>query len=103
MSHSVSVIDNKPSGKVYVFEGDFSIQNIEITKDEIQNNIISTGLVVLDINGVTSIDVSFMQLLFSVIEHCRKNNIGVQVLSTGLCEECRSVISKSGFDKIIRK
>ena len=103
MSHSVSVLENKPSGKIFVFEGDFSIQNIETTKDEIQNNIHTTGLVVIDLNGVTSIDVSFLQLIYSMILHFEKNKISVQVLSSGFGEDCKSIVRKSGFDKIIRK
>jgi len=103
MSHSVSVIENKPSGKTFVFEGDFSIQNIETTKDEIQNNLTSTGVIVIDINGVTNLDISFLQLIYSIMSHCDKNKISVQLSSSGLSEECKTIVKKSGFEKIIRK
>jgi len=102
MSHSVSIIENKPSGKIFAFEGDFSIQNIENTKDEIQNNINTTG-VVIDINGVTNLDISFLQLIYSIVSHCEKNKISIEIASSGLAEECKSIIKKSGFENIIRK
>ena len=103
MSHSVSVIDNKPSGKIFVFEGDFSIQNIETTKDEINSKIDVNQSVVVDINGVTNIDVSFLQLIYSLILYFEKNKISVQIASSGLSEDCKLIIKRAGFDNIIRK
>jgi len=103
MSHSISVIKNKPTEKTIIFEGDFSIQNVETTKDEIQNNLNDSTLIVIDINGVTSFDVCFLQLVYSVISYCEKNTINLQIASSTLNEECKIVIEKSGFDKIICK
>ena len=103
MSHSISVVENKPKEKSFVFEGDFSIQNIETTKDEIQNGINNTTFIILDINGVTNMDISFLQLLHSVIEHCKKNKISIQIASTMLNDDCKSIFNKSGFDKIMRR
>ena len=101
MSHTISVIKNKPNEKTFVFEGDFSIQNIETTKDEIQNNLTDASLVVLDINGVSSLDVCFLQLLYSVIHHCEKHTINLQMIATSLSDESKAVLGKSGFEKII--
>ena len=103
MSHTVSVIENKPTEKTFVFEGEFSIQSIETTKDEIQNNLNNTTLVVLDINGAVTMDISFLQLLYSLILHCEKNKISVQTIASAINDECKSTIMKSGFEKIICK
>lgn len=103
MSHSVSVIENKPTEKTFVFEGDFSIQCIETTKDEIQNNSSNAALIVLDFNNLTNIDISFLQLMYSVILHCEKNKISLQIASSNMSDDCKAIMKKSGFEKIICK
>ena len=102
MGHSVSVIINKPGEKTFVFDGDFTIQTIETTKDDLQNNLKETSLLVLDLNGINVIDISFLQLLYSTVLYCEKNKVSVQFSATSISEDCKKIINKSGFDKIIK-
>lgn len=102
MGHSVSVIINKPGEKTFVFDGDFTIQTIETTKDDIQNNLKDASLLILDLNGLNIIDISFLQLLYSVVLYCEKNKISVQFSANSISEDCKTIINKSGFEKIIK-
>lgn len=102
MSHTLSIIENSASNKTFVFEGDFTIQNIESTKNEILKHTKGCDTIILNINKITNFDITFTQMVLAFTIHCENQKISLSIQSSEMDEECKKTMEKSGFNNIIR-
>ena len=105
MSYTIKIeTDPNDSHKeVVYFEGDFTIQNIVDIKAEILNSIKSANSIVLNIENIKNLDVTFLQLMYSLTEYCKTEEISISFQYSKTEENIKEIINKAGFSNIANK
>jgi DNA-binding transcriptional regulator GbsR (MarR family) len=94
----------KTSGKsdkknIYKIEKDFSINNIEAVKSEIDEIISKNNNFHFDIKNIENFDLSAVQLIY-VLKEKLKDKF---TYSIDIKEEISTILKSSGFENIIKK
>lgn len=87
-------IDDKT---IVTFSGDLSIQNIEKIKQELINIIVDYPNININLDDVSDIDVSFVQLLYAFRQEKQQQNKEIAI-EVNLNEELRCLLSKAGIN-----
>ena len=101
MAQNLTIKEINPSKKIFVFEGEISIQNIESIRNSLFNGIIDTKSLTINLNNISSFDIAFLQLLYSTIKYCEEQEINIIIEAKDLKDEFVKAIEKSGFCNMI--
>lgn len=84
---------------VYLIEKEFSINNVEFIKKELETIIQKNASFVLQIKNIDTFDLSAIQVLSS-LKNKMKDNITFDI---DLKDDTKTIIEHSGFDYLINK
>ena len=101
MTQNLTITEVKPFEKIFVFEGEISIQNIESIRNSLFNGIIDTKSLTINLNNISSFDIAFLQLLYSTIKYCEEQEINILIEAKDIKDEYVKAIEKSGFCNMI--
>ena len=97
----VKIVDDKKSGSGrLIFEGDLTIMNSSQLKGKLHDLLdhLKYDSLVVFIQNVSDIDLSFLQLMEVLGNHLTKKGIAYSV-KWDMGEETKDLLKKTGFDK----
>ncbi len=94
----------KSSGKsdkkqIFKIEKDFSINNIEAIKNELDEIVAKNNSFHLELKNIENFDVSSIQLLYTMKEKLKDNFS----YSLELKDEIKTILKRSGFETFLNK
>ncbi|MGQ1945612.1 STAS domain-containing protein [Geofilum sp. OHC36d9] len=101
MTDSYKIAHKEKNGEVnLVFSGQLTINNIEKIASEIKTILEKPTAVNIQVKEVENLDLTFVQLIYSIKNSGKKNNFKV-TLSVSLSEELNSLVANAGFDSFL--
>jgi ABC-type transporter Mla MlaB component len=101
MTNSYKVVHTKRDGGIdLVFSGQLTINNIEKITAEIKTILEKPTAINIQVKEVENMDLTFVQLIYSIINSGKKDNFKV-TLSLSLSEELKSLVANAGFDSFL--
>ena len=89
--------DKKTNSQHLMFEGDIGLKCIDQIKTRIDSVEIDSKNIVIELNNIRSIDLSTVQLIYSIRKSLMNKGINV-VLVTDISEEILQILRNTGFD-----
>ena len=91
-----SEISSQENSATYTIANDFSIASIDTIKKEIEELLITSDKLVVKGEGIKTIDLTGIQLLYSLRQSDKENKkISFEIT---LKEELQTLLGKAGFD-----
>jgi ABC-type transporter Mla MlaB component len=101
MTNSYKIVHKKKDGGIdLVFSGQLTINNIEKITTEIKTILEKPTAINIQVKEVENLDLTFVQLIYSIKNSGKKNNFKV-TLSVSLSEELKSLVANAGFDSFL--
>ena len=102
-SYNISVVpsgDKDSKGVTVLLNGDLTLQNSEDIKQELSSIVGKYLKITIKSDNIENIDLSYIQLLFSIYFYQKKLSINVDI-DMKLNDELESLVKHSGFGNIL--
>jgi anti-anti-sigma regulatory factor len=101
--YNISVVpsgDKDSKGVTVLINGDLTLQNSEDIKQELSSIISKYIKITIKSDNIENIDISYIQLLFSIYFYQKKLSIDLDI-DIKLNDELESLVKHSGFGRIL--